>query len=150
MQLKEDLRDELIKVWQEQEAEKLLPATGRSMYPLIKQGDQLTIKFCPSENVKKGDIIAFRRNNKTIVHRIIKITDDKILEKGDLQERGEIISKTQIMGKVILLPHFLNYILALLGNLVHLLSPIKLLAKITLIIPFSINQISRWWRHAGK
>ena len=50
------LIDGLIGIWQENEVTRSLPAQGRSMYPLIKDGDNLYIKFCKPQSIKVGDI----------------------------------------------------------------------------------------------
>ena len=114
------------------------------MYPLIKQGDNVSIKFCRTEKLQTGDIIAFRSNNKTIVHRIIKRLAEGYLEKGDLQLRGTPIKAEQIIGQVQLLNRPLNRLLAALGYLVHRLSPVRPLAKTLLGLPYLINLILRW------
>lgn len=140
----EEIINGLIDIWQEQELIRTLPAAGRSMYPLIKQGDNLQIKFCHPEKLRTGDIIAFRRNDKIIVHRIIKKLPDGYLEKGDLQLRGVRITPDQIIGRALLLNRPLNRLLSALGYLIHRLSSLRPLAKIFLAIPYLINWTLRW------
>ena len=58
-----------------------------SMEPIIKIGDLVIIKDCPIEQLKEGDIIAFRNGTSVITHRIVEITEEKnekvIITKGD-------------------------------------------------------------------
>ena len=159
---KETIVDNLIRIWQEKEIIKPLPAEGKSMYPLIKHGDKVYIKFCKPEKIKVGDIVAFRRGNTTIVHRLLKKIDSSIfLEKGDFQRRAQPVEQKHILGKVLLahspsscmqglgspiLPRWvsvrvdkiINPIMAYLGYLIHKLSFID---KPLLVFPLTINII---------
>jgi signal peptidase I len=60
-------------------------APGISMYPTIRDGDIITLS--PLNGIKPvtGDIVGFRHpdTGKLIVHRIIKISSDSFLAKGD-------------------------------------------------------------------
>ena len=118
------------------------------MYPLIKDGDNLYIKFCKPNSIRVGDIVAFRRGKSTIVHRLIKKTGGGFLEKGDLQLRAELIKTERIMGKVVMGPESkiysrLSSLLTLLGYVIHRLSRVRFLAKPLLLIPFTINAGTR-------
>lgn len=148
---KDTIVDNLISIWQEQEVTKPLPAEGKSMYPLIKHGDTIYIKFCNPEKVKAGDIVAFRRDNTTIVHRLLKKLDSKtFLEKGDFQIKAQIIEKEKILGKVLLGNNIINSIMSYLGYLINKFSLIGLPphqkvwcgGKPLLVIPLIINTIS--------
>ena len=113
------------------------------MYPLIKNGDSLCIKFCPPQSIKIGDIAAFRRGESTIVHRIIKKTDNGFLEKGDLQIRAEPVELERIMGKVVMMPVRVNALMAFLGCIIHRLGSMRFPAKFLLLIPLTINAGTR-------
>lgn len=146
--VQEPLIDGLIGIWQENDVVKSLPVQGRSMHPLIKDGDDLYIKFCKPQSIKVGDIVAFRRRKSTIVHRIIRKTGGGFLEKGDLQLRAELIKTERIMGKVVVGPagkvySRANSLLTLLGYIIHRLSRVRFLAKPLLLIPFTINAGTR-------
>lgn len=128
---------ELINIWQEKGVTKALPTVGKSMYPLIKQGDIVNIKFINPSEIKVGDIVVFRRWDATIVHRTIKKVNGGFIEKGDFQLKGNFIGTENIFGKVELPSSFL---LALIGYLIHRLGYI---GKPLLIIPFIINAGTR-------
>ena len=133
---KEILIDNLVSIWQEKEIIKPLPAEGRSMYPLIKHGDTIYIKFCRPEKVKAGDIIAFKRGSTTIVHRLLKKSNSAFLEKGDFQIRGQFIESRYILGKVILGNNCINCLMSHLGYLVHRFS---FIGRPLLVFPLTIN-----------
>lgn len=129
----------LINIYQEKAITKQLPAEGRSMYPLIKQGDNIPIKFIKPENAEVGDIIAFRRDNATIVHRLIKKTDSGFIEKGDNQIRGQFINANAIFGRAEIKRNRIN---ALLGYIIH---KCGCTAKPLLAVPFIINAGTRFY-----
>lgn len=58
-----------------------------SMEPTINTGDIAIIKKCASEELKEGDIIAFRSGKSVITHRIIEIKKNEneinLITKGD-------------------------------------------------------------------
>lgn len=130
----------LINIWQEKEVTKILPSEGKSMYPLIKQGDNISIKFTKPENVKIGDIVAFRRANITIVHRLIKKEGNQFVEKGDFQMKGSLIDSSMIFGKAGMQNYFTCRIISIFGYIVHKFGYI---AKPLLIIPYIINAGTR-------
>ena len=76
--------------------------SGHSMEPYLKEGDQvLAFKF---SEIKKGDIVVFRYESKTLIKRVKDIKKEKYFFEGDNKRDslkiGEI-SKGDIIGKVI-------------------------------------------------
>lgn len=58
--------------------------TGVSMLPLLKQGrDLFVVTKKTSKRCKKYDVVLFKRNNKYILHRVIKVNDSDYVTKGD-------------------------------------------------------------------
>nr|WP_321408336.1 S26 family signal peptidase [uncultured Carboxylicivirga sp.] len=77
-----------------------IQAHGISMFPLLLPGDKL--KISPEGNYTKGDIIVFKGTETLIAHRIITISDTKVMCKGDsLFSADPILSQQDILGKVI-------------------------------------------------
>jgi signal peptidase I len=130
----------LVNIWQEKEIVRPLPTEGKSMYPLIKQGDTIKIKFTKSENIKVGDIAAFTRGNSTIVHRLIRKDITGFIEKGDFHVKGTHIKYSNIIGKVETLNKTIDYCMALMGYAIYKVGPF---GKPFLIIPFIINAGTR-------
>ena len=75
---------------------------GNSMFPIIKNSDKITIAYVPYLNLKSGDIILFEKENKLILHRIIKKNKSSVITKGDnMVFLDKEINKKDILGKVI-------------------------------------------------
>ena len=77
---------------------------GISMYPLFKEGEDLVHIEKYEEPLKVYDIVLFQRpneDNKYVLHRVMKISRNKVVVCGDNQRVSEIIFKEQIIGKVV-------------------------------------------------
>ena len=85
------------------------------MEPYLKINDLIIIKN--SDNYKLNDIITFKNNNEYVTHRIIYITDDEIITKGDANNtEDKPITKDKIVGKLIYKFHVIGYINYLLSK----------------------------------
>jgi len=76
---------------------------GESMKPLFKTGDLVLLKDC--DKPKVGDVIVFLKQDskEKIIHRVIKISKDSIITKGDnnsLKDK-ETINIKDVIGKVL-------------------------------------------------
>ena len=56
---------------------------GNSMQPLIRQDKDLAVINKVTGSLHKYDIILYKRDNKLILHRIVKIKDGKYIIAGD-------------------------------------------------------------------
>jgi signal peptidase I len=78
-------------------------AKGFSMFPVIKDGDIITVSPFPGVSIRSGNIIAFihPQTEKLVVHRLIETKENGFLTKGDnsLETDGDIPG-TYILGKV--------------------------------------------------
>lgn len=70
---------------------------GNSMYPLIKADDQLLIMKL-NNTPKLYDIVAYKNDNKYILHRIIGEDDKCYLIRGDNTLNIEYIEKERIVA----------------------------------------------------
>ena len=86
----------------EKEGELFFTNVGYSMYPLIKQREDI-LHIIKTDNYKKGDIILFKSHvDHYVLHRILKIKKDKIITAGDYNYfKDQPITKEQILGKLI-------------------------------------------------
>ena len=71
----------------------LIAVGSDSMKPKISMGDTVIVKKVKAYDVKKGDILIFKHDNKIIIHRVIKILniEDKLyfVTKGDSNEKAD-------------------------------------------------------------
>ena len=73
---------------------------GTSMEPTMVSGDIVSIQ--PQDVYLPGDIIVFTyKNDCLLIHRLLKIENDRYFCKGDNSFRLEDISVDQILGKAI-------------------------------------------------
>ena len=78
---------------------------GRSMRTTFQKGDCIIFKPLDLEQLKEGDIIVFSADspgNPEIVHRIISITGDTVVTRGDDNhpDHTETVQPNNILGKV--------------------------------------------------
>ena len=109
------------------------------MTPSINSGDVSIVKKIKEENLRIGDVITFKRDNKVITHRITNIEEqenDKTLytTKGDNNniEDDKKVEYSQIEGKNVLTIPKLGMLINILDNQIVFL----LLILILLILIF--------------
>lgn len=81
-----------------------------SMYPLIKRGDIVVLQKTTLENVKIDDIIEYRLDKVSIIHRVFETKVDfnhglVLITKGDNNQAvdHEYVTKEQVHGKIIMI-----------------------------------------------
>ena len=74
---------------------------GYSMYPLIRQREDI-LRIVKTDSFKKGDIILYKSSiDHYVLHRILKIKKDKIICAGDYNYwKDQPINKEQILGQL--------------------------------------------------
>ena len=79
-----------------------LNVTGMSMRPFISpRGDTVFLIQCSRNEIKKGDILLFKRDKGSVVlHRVRKIKGDTYIMNGDAQNWCEIINYNNVIAKV--------------------------------------------------
>lgn len=93
-----------------------------SMQPTLQVGDIVIIQKTTVENLKQGDIIQYRKDNVTYVHRIYAITKDNqqthITTKGDANDHPDPdqITPDRILGKSLFTIPQLGWIQILIQN----------------------------------
>ena len=80
----------------------VVPITGTSMLPLLKEGrDRVELEPCSQERLKKGNVVLYKKNDGTLVlHRIIKTENREFFTVlGDHQfNNDEWVNKNQIIA----------------------------------------------------
>ncbi len=120
-----------------------------SMEPYLKVGDFIVLK--KQAQYDAGDVVTYDVNNEYVVtHRIVLINGNEITTKGDANNTNDDpINDKQIIGKVILKIHSLNYIRYLLTKPVIWI--LILFIGIIIIILFSSKKENkRRRRHRSK
>lgn len=79
----------------------------RSMKPELGVGDMVLVKVCTPNDVTKGDIIQYKRDKYTVIHRVVKKYQEDgeffFITKGDdnYAEDMDPVREDQLIGKVI-------------------------------------------------
>ena len=80
----------------------VVPITGTSMLPLLKEGrDLVELESCSQERLKKGNVVLYKKNDGTLVlHRIIKTENGEFFTVlGDHKfNNDERVNKNQIIA----------------------------------------------------
>ena len=86
----------------EKEGELIYTNVGYSMYPLIRQREDI-LKIIKTDNYKKGDIVLYKSDiDHYVLHRILKIKKDKIILAGDYNYRKDKpITKDKLLGLLV-------------------------------------------------
>lgn len=85
-----------------------------SMDPTIAVGDIAIIKKCSINDVEIGDIIEYRKENISVIHRVIDIIQENgeffIVAKGDNNDsEDKKVSEDQLLGKYLFKVRYLGY-----------------------------------------
>ncbi|MFW5780075.1 MAG: signal peptidase I [Bacillota bacterium] len=107
-----------------------------SMSGSIEVGDYIIIK--ESKSYEKDDVVTFTKDNMLITHRIIEVTEEGYITKGDANtvDDGEIYFE-QIEGKVVL-------IIPKIGLVVkHIMTPYGIFICIIVILVFAVIQSNK-------
>ena len=82
-----------------------LKVGGYSMYPVLKNGDIITINKCKINELKTGEIVVFKTRDKWIAHRLLKIRNGNelmLITKGDTcKHKDPVFTEEDFAGKVI-------------------------------------------------
>ena len=83
----------------DKDGELIFTNVGYSMYPLIKQREDI-LRIVKTDSFKKGDIVLYKSNiDHYVLHRVLKIKKDKIILAGDYNYRKDApIVKEQVLG----------------------------------------------------
>jgi signal peptidase len=79
-----------------------LKVTGASMMPAIWPGDIITVRRCNIAELRLGQIVLSRRDEKLFAHRITSICGNLVTTRGDsLEYNDPAITVPDIIGQVI-------------------------------------------------
>lgn len=80
---------------------KPLVVISGSMEPVLKVGGILYYEKIDVNEFDEGDILVYTTKDHVISHRIVNITDNGFITKGDVNNSvdGELVNENQILGK---------------------------------------------------
>lgn len=71
---------------------------GHSMMPMLRQGQDIIVVEQKPLKIKKYDVVLIRRENKLVLHRVVKVYKTGFLFVGDNSFYKETINYEQIIG----------------------------------------------------
>jgi len=81
-----------------------LAVSGRSMEPLLSEGDAVSIQCLPPGELSVGDVICFRDGSRFVLHRLLEKGpgDGRVLlEKGDAETTARWIDAREVLGRLV-------------------------------------------------
>ena len=83
-----------------------LKAGGYSMFPFFKNGEIITVKKCRADELRIGNIVVFKVDNKWVTHRLLKIilqnNKTYFIAKGDsCKKKDPMFTEENLIGKVV-------------------------------------------------
>lgn len=79
-----------------------LRVTGASMLPAIWPGDVVTIHSVQLSDVSRGDLVLFFRGQRFFVHRVLDVSGDSLLTRGDsVLSPDPPVHSDELLGRVV-------------------------------------------------
>ena len=103
--MQDPVLDAVLNMWTQAGEKHYIPITGRSMFPLIRNGDQVLVAH-GCAGIRRGDVIVFRHDGKLIAHRVVRISKNEaghtFLTKGDnVLQFDPPLRANEIVGRVL-------------------------------------------------
>jgi signal peptidase I len=78
-----------------------LTVISHSMYPALNRGDMILVKSTTLEEIQVGTVVVFRHADGLAVHRVVRISGDRIVTKGDGNPKEDNpITFDDVVGRV--------------------------------------------------
>ncbi len=72
--------------------------SGVSMYPLLRDRRDTVVIVRPEARLKKYDVALFKRGEKYVLHRVVKVLEDGYLIRGDNCIERERVLERNVIG----------------------------------------------------
>ncbi|MBE0410620.1 MAG: signal peptidase I [Anaerolineales bacterium] len=98
--------EKVLDLWMEQKKEHDVPIQGKSMAPVLKEGDIARVVHDLSD-LKPGDIVIYRKGWYLFAHRVLLQYDDEAgrklyITQGDRSKRPDSpVEESEIIGRVV-------------------------------------------------
>ena len=112
---------------------------GNSMSPTMWINDVVVIKKVEEVDIKVGDVVTFGKNSSKVftTHRVYEIVEGGFITKGDANETtDEMISYSDIQGKVFIYIPKIGKVLNLFKNIYSLIAIVLTIFSIVFCIRF--------------
>ena len=78
-----------------------LHTRGRSMWPALPSRSRVQVEPCAAAELRAGEVAAFERGGKVIVHRVQQVSAAGVYFAGDSLKFGDgCIAFAQVLGRV--------------------------------------------------
>ncbi len=71
---------------------------GNSMWPTVKGGKNTVVVQAKTERLNKGDVALFITQNKYVLHRVVELTENGYVTRGDSMNTVETVQEEQVIG----------------------------------------------------
>src|SRR6266403_537064 len=110
---------------------------GTSMQPWVRPKDIAMIRQISIENVRCGDVVLFRRQNRLLVHRIVKkrgsLNASQLFSKGDAHPTSDgVVQEQELLGRV------MRIYQRKLDAFPHWVDPFRAYANFVAKVPFEL------------
>jgi len=79
-----------------------LTVKGKSMLPLLRDGDGVWVEEVPQDSLRRGDLVVVELNQELIVHRLVSIDQTSWSTKGDhVIHLDPVQNPGQLVGRVV-------------------------------------------------
>ena len=79
-----------------------LRVTGASMLPSIWPGDVVAVCSSSLNQISRGDVVLFFRDRRFVVHRVVEVSGDRLLTRGDSVLGPDTpVSSDELLGRVV-------------------------------------------------
>jgi signal peptidase I len=134
-----------LQVWDQAGGKHFIPIKGRSMLPLIQEGDQvLVIHGCA--DVRPGDIVVFRQEGTLVAHRVMRIQYDEMrgevfVTRGDnVLHFDPPVNADEIVGRVLAVKRG--------GQTMSLATPFwRIVGKLMVAVTLPVANLYYWTRN---
>ena len=78
-----------------------VPASGQSMWPLIRHGATVEVLPLGGAALAVGDVVLWARGGGLVLHRVVALTPDAVTTKGDAMAHVDPpVSRADVLGRL--------------------------------------------------
>lgn len=122
---------------------KVVIVASGSMEPTIHTGSICLIDI-NDEDIAENDIIVFSRGGNDIIHRVVDITDEGYITKGDANSNVDfgVVTADQVQGTFIYTVPYVGYVIDFIGSVSGIIC-IAVAATLYILIGIMLSSVKR-------